>query len=403
MAQFATLDDIADLAGKRVLVRVDFNVPQDPLTGQITDDTRIVAALPTLRYLLERQARVIVISHRGRPKSANREDSLAVAADHLKTLLLPNPVSFIDQVVGPAVTSAVKALPPGAVLVLENLRFDPREKANDPEFAKELASLADIYVNDAFGTAHRETASIVGVAQYLPKYAGRLMERELKALGDILGHPQRPYWAIIGGAKVSDKVVLLDKLLDQVDGLIIGGGMANTFLAAQGFFMGASKVEDGAVVTAKELLRKSQSNKVPIILPVDVVVAQEFRFDAPSRVVAVDNLGDGDMALDLGPESISQIEAVLAPARTVLWNGPMGVFEWDAFAAATMAVAHTLAGLSAAQVVVGGGDSVAAVHKAGVSEKLTHVSTGGGATLQFLEGKTLPGVGALMQERQVKE
>ncbi|MCL4352707.1 MAG: phosphoglycerate kinase [Firmicutes bacterium] len=398
MPSFHTLDDMPNIEGKRVLVRVDFNVPIDATTGMITDDTRIRGALPTLQFLLQRQARVIVMSHRGRPKTPNSQDSLRGVAAYLQTLL-PNAVSFVDHIVGDEVDSAIQRMAPATILMLENLRFDPREKADDPGFSQMLAHLADYYVDDAFGTAHRASASMVGVPQYLPSYAGRLMERELTVLSEILGHPDRPYWAIIGGAKVSDKVTLLGNLLDQVDGLIIGGGMANTFLAAQGFFMGESKVEPEVLPTAQHLLAQAQAKNIPVILPSDLVVATEFRADAPHRVVAVGQLGDRDMALDLGPGTISQIEAQLAPARTVLWNGPMGVFEWDAFAGATMAVAHTLATLSA-KVVVGGGDSVAAVHKAQVADKLTHVSTGGGATLEFLEGKTLPGVAALTHEGQ---
>ncbi len=398
MDTYRTLDDLGDVKGQRALVRVDFNVPIDPDTGRITDDTRIQGALETIRTLVAKKARVILMSHRGRPNKANLRDSLQVVASRLGELL-DVPVHFVEDTVGPKAEEAVRGLLPGEVLVLENLRFHPGEQANDRDFSAKLALLGDFYVDDAFGTAHRASASIVGVPRLLPSYAGRLLDQELSALSKILGQPQRPYWLIVGGAKVSDKVGLLEHLLPQVDGIIIGGGMANTFLAAEGLFMGASKVEADARDTARSLLDQARHRKIPIVLPLDLVVTEAFRADAQSRVVAADSVGEGEMALDLGPLSIRQIQQCLQDAKTVLWNGPMGVFEWEAFAGATISVAKTLAEISAAQVV-GGGDSVAAAHRAGVADRLTHVSTGGGATLEFLEGKTLPGVAALRGSAQ---
>lgn len=393
MAAYRTLDQLGDIAGQRALVRVDFNVPIDHDTGRITDDTRIQGALQTIQTLVAKKSRVILMSHRGRPKKPSLQDSLRVVADHLRTIQDAQ-VQFVEDIIGTKAQDAVENLSPGHVLILENLRFDPGEKANDPTFAKALAQLGDFYVDDAFGTAHRESASIVGVPGLLPSYAGRLLDRELSTLSKILENPQKPYWLIVGGAKVSDKVGLLGHLLPQVDGIIIGGGMANTFLAAEGFSMGSSKVEEGARDAARQLLDQAKEHNTPVILPIDLVVTESFHADAKARVVGVDAVADHEMALDLGPKSVAQIRHHLQDAKTVLWNGPMGVFEWEAFSHATMDVARTLAELSAA-VVVGGGDSVAAVRRAGVMDQLTHVSTGGGATLEFLEGKTLPGVAAL--------
>lgn len=395
MASYRTLDQLGNIEGQRALVRVDFNVPVDHETGKITDDTRMQGALGTIRYLVSKKARVILMSHRGRPKKPSRQDSLKVVAERLRDLT-DAPVHFVEDIVGHQAEEAVKQLPPGEVLVLENLRFDPGEKSNDQDFARALARLGDFYVDDAFGTAHRESASIVGVPTLLPSYAGKLLDHELSTLSQILLDPEKPYWIIVGGAKVSDKVGLLGQLLAKADGIVIGGGMANTFLAAAGYNMGASKVETDAEATVKELLDRAKGRGIPILLPIDVVVAKAFRADAKARVVAVDAVGPQEMALDLGPQSIHQIQDRIQSAKTVLWNGPMGVFEWEAFSQATMAVARTLSTIPA-QVVVGGGDSVAAVRRAGVADDLTHVSTGGGATLEFLEGKTLPGVQALTQ------
>lgn len=384
--------ELESRANARVLVRVDFNVPLDH--GRVADDTRIRQSLDTINYLRDQKARIILMSHLGRPKGKRvRGLSLAPVAQHLEHLL-GVPVRFCGSTVGEAAESCVGALGPGDVALLENLRFDPREEANDPEFARALARLGDAYVNDAFGTAHRAHASTVGLAGLLPSAAGLLMERELRALSNILGQPQRPYWAIVGGAKVSDKLGLLKKLLEQVDGLVIGGGMANTFLAAEGTDMGASKVETAVLNEARELLSAARREGKPVVLPKDVVAAAAFREEARHHTVLVDQLAANEMALDIGPKTVTVITERLGPARTVFWNGPMGVFEWAAFRDGTVAVAHLLARLDA-HVVVGGGDSVAAVTKAGVADKLTHISTGGGAALEFLEGATLPGVAVL--------
>ncbi len=393
MASYRGLNDLGPLAGKCALVRVDFNVPMDPESKTITDDTRMRAALPTIRWLLGQNARVILMSHLGRPKGPDPKFSLRPVAEHLARLLA-RPVGFVGELVGPAVKQAVAKLEPGDVLMLENVRFHPGETKNDPELARQLASLADVYVDDAFGSAHRAHASVAGVPAFLPSAAGLLMERELAMLGDVLGSPERPYWAIIGGAKVSDKVALLDRLVATADGLVIGGGMANTFLAAEGYHLGASKVEAEAAAKAKTLLEQARERGVPIGLPVDLVVAEAFAPDSAHHVTTPDRVGDDELALDIGPATVEKIGQWLAAARTVFWNGPMGVFEWEAFSSGTIGVASALAE-STAKVVVGGGDSVAAVAKAGIADRLTHVSTGGGAALEFLEGKALPGVLAL--------
>ncbi|MDA8193607.1 MAG: phosphoglycerate kinase [Thermaerobacter sp.] len=390
--RFQTLEQLTDVAGRRVLVRVDYNVPIDDF-GKIADDTRVRATLPTLTELLDGGARVIVMSHRGRPQGHDPALSLAVVAERLG-VLLPHPVHFVADVAGPAAQAASLALAQGELLLIENLRFEAGEKRNDPAFAARLAALGDLYVNDAFGTAHRADASVVGVPGILPAYAGRLLEQELDALGQILGQPERPYWAVVGGAKVSDKVGLLRRLLELADGMAIGGGMANTFLAAQGIALGSSKVEPEAVAVAGEILQAAWQRGRPLLLPVDVVVASAFRADASWRIADTHQVAPGEMALDIGPESVKRYLAALAAARTVLWNGPMGVFEWEAFAGGTLAMARGLADLTA-RTVIGGGDSVAAVSKAGVTDRMAHVSTGGGATLEFLEGKPLPGVQAL--------
>ncbi len=395
MAAYRVLEDLGALQGKRALVRVDFNVPMDPETGAITDDTRIRAALPTIHWLLDQGAAVILMSHLGRPKGPDPKFSLAPVARHLQALI-KLPVGFVPALVGPEVEARVAELRPGSILMLENVRFHPGETKNDPDLARQLAQLADVYVDDAFGSAHRAHASVAGVPAFLPSAAGRLMERELSMLGEVLGKPERPYWAIIGGSKVSDKVALLDQLVQTADGLVIGGGMANTFLKASGYDLGASKVEDEAVAKAKDLLHQAKARGITIGLPVDVVVAREFKADAEHRLTTPDAIAADEMALDVGPKTVEKVGQWLASARTVFWNGPMGVFEWEAFASGTMAVAHLLAD-SPAKVVVGGGDSVAAVAKAGITDRLTHVSTGGGAALEFLEGKALPGVLALMK------
>jgi len=387
-----TIRDIS-VAGKRVLVRVDFNVPQDK-AGNITDDTRIRAALPTIQYLRDKGAKVILCSHLGRPKGKVAEEfRLAPAARRLSELL-GTPVVNPSDCIGPKVEKAVAAMKAGDVVLLENLRFYAQEEANDPAFAKQLAGLAEVYVNDAFGTAHRAHASTEGVTHYLPAVAGLLMERELNFLGKALSAPTRPFVAILGGAKVSDKIGVIENLLPQVDQLIVGGGMANTFLKAQGYEVGDSLLEADKLDLAKDLLKRGGKK---LLLPVDVVIANAFAADAKHRVVPVDKVSAGWRILDIGPQSVTRFSAVLKTARTVVWNGPMGVFEFPAFAAGTVAIAKALAG-TGATTIIGGGDSAAAVEQAGVADKMTHISTGGGASLEFLEGKVLPGVAALQDK-----
>lgn len=382
-----------NVQGKRVLVRVDFNVPVDE-QQKITDDTRIRAALPTLRYLLGEGAKLILISHFGRPKGqVNPKYSLSPVAVRLSELL-GQEVPLAQDCIGPEVMAQVQALKNGQAILLENVRFHAEEEKNDPEFAKQLAALADLYVNDAFGTAHRAHASTEGVAHYIPAVAGFLMEREVEVLGKALENPARPFVAIIGGAKVSDKIGVIENLLNKVDVLIIGGGMANTFLKAQGYSLGKSLVEEDKLALASELLVKAKTLGVEIALPQDVVVAKEFKAEAKHRTVAVDQIGEDEMALDIGSTSAEAFAKHIASAQTIVWNGPMGVFEMESFAQGTEKVAQAVAACSGT-TIVGGGDSVAAVEKMGLAEQLTHISTGGGASLEFLEGKVLPGVAAL--------
>ncbi|HBT48258.1 MAG TPA: phosphoglycerate kinase [Peptococcaceae bacterium] len=387
-----TLKDL-DVAGKRVLVRVDFNVPLDG--GRVTDDTRIRAALPTIRYLTDKGAKTILVSHLGRPKGkvndALRMDPVARRLEEL----LGRPVKKVDDCIGPEVERAVAALEPGEVLLLENIRFYPEEEKNDPEFARKMAALADVYVNDAFGAAHRAHASTEGVARYLPAAAGFLMEKEIAIMGKALADPERPFVAVIGGAKVSDKIGVIRNLLGMVDTLIIGGGMANTFLKARGCKMGKSLVEEDKVSLAAELLTEAEKRNVKVLLPKDLVAAEEVAPGAAHRVVSVlEGVPDGWAAVDIGPETRRAFAEALQGARTVVWNGPMGVFEMEPFAAGTEAVARAVAGVQGT-TIVGGGDSVAAVEKMGLADKITHISTGGGASLEFLEGRELPGVAAL--------
>jgi len=390
-----TIDDV-DVRGKRALVRVDFNVPQDE-HGAITDDTRIRAALPTIRALLERGAAVILMSHLGRPKGApNPKYSLAPVARRLSELL-GQPVALAPDCVGAAASAMARALGPGQALLLENLRFHPEEEANDPAFARELAALGDVYVNDAFGAAHRAHASTAGVAAYLPAVSGYLMQKELAALGDALDNPARPFAAVIGGAKVSSKLAVLQHLLARVDLLLIGGGMANTFFVAQGYSVGASLLEPDLVDTARGLLDDARRAGAQLVLPTDVIVAEEFKAGAPHRAVGIAEIPPDWTIVDTGPKTQSIFAHALAGCRTVLWNGPMGVFEMAPFAEGTRAVARAVAD-SDATSIVGGGDSVAAVEQMGLAGKMSHVSTGGGASLEFLEGKTLPGVAALQDK-----
>ncbi|MCS7221572.1 MAG: phosphoglycerate kinase [Anaerolineae bacterium] len=385
-----TVRDV-DVRGKRVLVRVDFNVPlQD---GKVTDDTRIRAALPTIQYLLDQGAKVILMSHLGRPKGGpDPQYSLKPAAERLGELL-GKPVRMAPDCVGPAVEAMVAELQPGEVLLLENTRFYPGEEKNDLSLAQQLAKLGDLYVNDAFGSAHRAHASTEGVARFLPAVAGFLMEKELAFLGKALESPERPFVAILGGAKISDKIGVINNLLGKVDALLIGGGMANTFLRAQGYDMGESLVEEGSLEEARRLLKEGEGK---LFLPVDLVVADAFAADARHQVVPVDQVPAGWRALDIGPATVAHFSNRLAGAKTVVWNGPMGVFEFPAFAKGTTAIAEVLASLEGATTIIGGGDSVAAIQQAGLADKITHISTGGGASLEFLEGRVLPGVAALL-------
>ena len=377
-----------------MLVRVDFNVPIDKKTGVVTDNTRIVAALPTIRYLLEHNAKVVLMSHLGRPDGKVVESLRLAPVAHELERVLGQPVKIAPDCIGPDVQSLVRAMQPGEVVLLENLRFHPEEEANDQDFAKQLAALGDIYVNDAFGTAHRAHASTEGVAHYLPAVAGFLMEKELEALGGILENPLRPLAAIIGGAKVSTKIKVLQNLLNKVDILIIGGGMANTFLKAKGYEVGSSLLEADKIVVASDLMKQAQDRGVKLGLPVDVVVAERFEPDAPSKVVSVDQVPQGWTIMDIGPRTVEEFRKLIQPARTIFWNGPMGVFEMPRFAEGTKAIADILA-KSGAITVVGGGDSVAAVEQMGYADKMTHISTGGGASLELIEGRVLPGVAAL--------
>jgi phosphoglycerate kinase len=379
-----------NMKGKRVLMRVDFNVPMDG--GVVTDDKRIRAALPTIQYVLEQGASLVVMSHLGRPKGAGfeAEFSLKPAAEALAKLL-NKPVQMAPDCVGPEVEKMATALKPGDVLMLENTRFYKGEEKNDPELAKKLAALGEIYVNDAFGSAHRAHASTEGVARFLPAVSGFLMEQELEYLSKATETPAHPYVAILGGAKISDKIAVVENMLAKADKVIIGGGMANTFLAAQGYNMADSLVEAGAVETAKGILAKAGKK---LVLPVDAVVGDKFDAEAQSQVVDVKNIPAGWRMLDIGPKSVEAFGKVIKDAKLVVWNGPMGVFEFPKFAEGTFAVARLIAE-SGATSVIGGGDSASAVKKAGVAKKMTHVSTGGGASLEFLEGKVLPGVAAL--------
>ena len=386
-----TLDDL-DVRDKRVLVRVDFNVPLSD--GVITDDTRIRATLPTVRELRSRGARLVLMSHLGRPKGQPRDDlRLAPVAARLSDLL-GCPVAYVPDIVGDDARSMVADLQPGDVGLLENLRFDPREEKNDPSFARELAMLGDVYVNDAFGAAHRAHASTVGVANLLPAAAGLLMEREIAALSRVVEQPERPFALILGGAKVSDKIGVIENLLEKVDIVLIGGGMANTFLKARGLAVGRSLVEEDKLETARDVLGRAEALGVRIVLPMDVVVAPDPDAETAARVVPVTDVPATEGIFDIGPATVAAFAEALGSARTIVWNGPMGIFEKPAFASGTRGVAEAVAA-SEGYTLVGGGDSVAAVEQLGVADRISHISTGGGASLEFLEGKDLPGVAVL--------
>jgi phosphoglycerate kinase len=387
------LKDI-DVRGKRVLVRVDFNVPLDSSTREIADDTRIRESLPTINYLIDNKARVILCSHLGRPKAREKELSLAPVAQRLSRLL-GREVKMAPDCIGTEVEQLAAALKEGEVLLLENLRFHAAEEKNDPAFAQALARLADVFVNDAFGTAHRAHASTVGVTAYLPSVAGFLIEKELEIMGKALDNPDRPFAAITGGAKISDKIAVLENILEKVDSLIVAGGMAATFLTALKYDMGQSLVENEKVGIAQQLMDKAAARGINLLLPQDVVVADSFDANANSKVVSVDNVPPGWYVMDIGPKTIDVFQAVLKNSRTIIWNGPIGVFEFPQFRKGTQAIASLLGSLDAT-TIIGGGSTAEAVQELGLADKMTHVSTGGGASLTFLEGKPLPGIAALL-------
>ena len=390
-----------DLDGKRVLVRVDFNVPFNADGIRISDDSRIRASLPTLEYLRERECKIIVCSHRGRPKGRVEQWLRMWPMSSRLAALLKMTVVQAGDCVGDAVAECVDELEPGGVLVLENLRFYPGEEENAPEFAQQLASLADVYINDAFGAAHRAHASTAGVARLLPSAAGFLMERELQILGDAIDAPKRPFAAVLGGAKVSDKIGVLQNLVRKADLVLIGGGMAATFISAQGHAVGDSPIEDDRLEFAKRLVNAAagQGDGARLLIPTDVVVADEFAEDATAQTVSVSAIPDGYRVMDIGPDTARRYAEALGACKTVVWNGPMGVFEWDAFSQGTAAIANALAELEDAATITGGGSTAEAVAALGLTDRMTHISSGGGAALEFMEGRELPGVAALAHSR----
>ncbi len=391
-----TVRDI-DLKDKKVIVRCDFNVPLDE-NGKITDNRRIVGALDTIKYLLEQNAKIILVSHLGRPKGEVKpEFSLKPVAEELSRLLGKD-VKLASDIIGESAKTLTSNMKSGDIVLLENIRFDAREEKNDLEFAKQLASMAEIYVNDAFGTAHRAHSSTAGIAQYLPAVSGFLMEKELNFLGTALENPERPFVAILGGAKVSDKIAVIDNLLNKVNSLIIGGAMANTFIKAMGYNVGNSLCETDKIDLANELIEKAKLKNIKLILPIDAKIGKEFNKDTESKIVDINNVPEGWSIFDIGPKTIELYKKELENAKTIVWNGPVGLFEFDQFAIGTNSVAEILASLDNATTIIGGGDSAAAVEKSGLADKMTHISTGGGASLEFLEGKKLPGVECLQDK-----
>lgn len=391
MYQKKTMKDI-DVTGKRVFVRVDFNVPMEE--GKITDDTRITAAIPTISYLVEKGAKVILASHLGRPKGEVKEELRLTAVGERLSELMKKTVTKLDESIGETVDKAVDHMNDGDIILLENVRFHKGEEKNDPELAKSFAKLADIYVNDAFGTAHRAHATTAGIAEYLPAVSGLLMEKEIDVLGKALSNPERPFTAIIGGAKVKDKIDVIENLLDKVDHLLIGGGLSYTFSKAQGYNIGKSLLEEDKIDLAKSFIEKAAKKGVQLHMPVDAVVANEFSKDAETKTVDINQIPSDWMGLDIGPKTVAEYADVIKNSKLIIWNGPMGVFEMDAFANGTKGVAESMAETQG-YTIIGGGDSAAAVEKFQVADKMNHISTGGGASLEFMEGKELPGVVAL--------
>jgi phosphoglycerate kinase len=392
-----TVEDI-EVKGKRVLLRADFNVPLDVNTGAISDDSRIQASLPTIKYLVDHKSRIILCSHLGRPKGNVVENLRMAPIAQRLSQLMGLPVSTASDCIGQEVASKVGALKEGEILILENLRFHPEEELNDPDFARKLARLADIYVNDAFGTAHRAHASTVGVAKYLPAVAGFLMKKEVEVMGKLLHDPERPSACLIGGAKVSDKIELLRNMLRKVDILLVAGGMAATFLKAQGYEVGRSLIENDKLSLARELVQAAKECEVSFLLPIDVLVAEEIKAGVPTRVVPTTDIPSGSHIVDIGPQSIELFCSELKKCRTIMWNGPMGIYEIPQFAQGTRSIASFLSTINAI-TIIGGGSSAEAVQEMGLTDKMTHVSTGGGASLRFLEGVALPGVKVLLDNK----